>query len=414
MALKWRKKAILAKIESVYGTDPTPTGAANAILALDVDVTPLQAEPLRRGILRPFLGQTPAVLVGLHAQLSFGIEFAGSGAAGTAPKYGPLLRSAAMAETAITGAATIMTGPPRDVATPTGDFTYAKGNAFTGHLPRTVTLTCTTPGASGTAAFTVAAPATGNIAAYNQTGVVMTDAQAFALPNSATIVPTVGTSFDAGDAFEIDLYPPRVEYDPVSEGEESVTIYVNIDGNLHPMVGCRGNVRAVVGGNSFPRLNFNFIGLFVAPLADALPTVDYSGFKTPLASNVANTIGFTIHGFAAKLASLDLDVGNQVRYRGLVNDERISFDDRAGTGRCVIDAPALGTKDFFAIAKNNTLGALQWIHGTTGGSVVQIDAPQVQVEGPRYGSDQGTLTLETALGLLPTDAGDDELKLTVK
>ena len=32
MAKYFRKKILLAKTESVYGTDPTPSGAANAIL----------------------------------------------------------------------------------------------------------------------------------------------------------------------------------------------------------------------------------------------------------------------------------------------------------------------------------------------------------------------------------------------
>lgn len=414
MALKFRKKIILVKPEGTYAVDAVPTGAANAILALDVEVQPLNGEALRRGVVKPYLGQVPALMVGLHSKISFGIEFAGSGVAGTPPKYGPLLRACAMAETAYTGAATIMTGPPRNVGAPTGAFTYAKGAAFTGHLNRTVTLTCTTGGGSGVAQFTVAAPAIGNLAVYNQVGVVMTNAAAFALPNGATITPTVGTAFAVNDAFEIDLTAPRVEYMPVSAGEESATTYLNIDGQLHKMLGCRGNVRASISSNGFPRLNFELIGLFVDPTSSAAPTPDYTGFRDPKPANAANTVLFTIHGYAAKLASLDLDLGNQVRYRGLVNSENVEMTDRAGTGRCVIDAPALTDKNFFTISKAGTRAALQYIHGLTGGDCIQIDAPQAQIEAPQYGNDQGTVTLEMPLGLIPTDTGNDELKLTVK
>lgn len=415
MALKFRKKVVLAKIEGGgYGVDATPDGSTNAILAQDVEIQPLEAESLRRGIVKPFLGQVPSVLVGIHARLSFGVEFAGSGTAGTAPKYGPLLRACAMAETAITGTATIQNSPATGSGSPTGTFTYTKGDAYTGHLNRTVTLTCTTAGGSGVAAFTVAAPATGNMAAYNQTGVVMTDSVAFALPNSATIVPTVGTNFAENDAYTIALTPPRVEYDPVSEGEESATVYFNIDGQLHKMLGCRGNVRAAIASRGYPRLNFELMGLFVDPAASALPTADYSGFRDPKPANKANTIAFTLHSYAAALHSLDIDLGNQTRYRGLVNAEEIGFPDRAATGRVTIDAPALGTKDFFAIAKAGTRSTLQYIHGTTGGDVVQIDAPEVEIGAPRYGNDEGTTTLEMELAPIPTDAGDDEIKLTVK
>ncbi|WP_316978049.1 hypothetical protein [Shumkonia mesophila] len=414
MSLKWRKKAVLLKMETEYGVDPVPTGLANAIQALDVELTPLQAEALRRGILKPFLGQTPATLVGVHSRLSFGIEFAGSGTAGTPPAYGPILRACGMAETAFTGNATIQTSPPTGIDTPVGTFTYAKGDPFAAHLARTVTLTCTTPGGSGVAAFTVSAPAVGNLAAVNTAGVVMTDAAPFALANGATIVPTVGTAFEAGDIYTIALTPPRVEYDPVSEGEESASCYVNLDGILHKMTGVRGNVRAAVSSNAFPRLNVELIGLFTDPAAVALPTVDYSGFKDPKPSNRTNTIAFSLHGFAADLATLELDLGQAVRYRGLVNTEKIALDDRAGTGRCVIDAPPIGTKDFFAIAKDGTQGALSWTHGLTSGHCVAIDAPAVQIEAPAYNNDSGTAQLTMPLALVPTDAGDDELKITVK
>lgn len=414
MALKWRKKALLIKSEVTYGVDPVPTGLANAILGLDVELTPLEGEELRRGVLKPFLGQMPSTLVGIHALLSFGIEFAGSGTGGTPPAYGPILRACGLAETAITGNATIASSPPVGVGSPTGTFTYAKANPYAGHLARTVTLTCTTAGGSGVAAFTVSAPAVGNLAAYNQAGVVMTDGASFALPGGATITPTVGTGFAENDAYTIALYPPRVEYDPVSEGEESAAAYLNLDGQLHPMVGMRGNVKVAIAGRTFPRLNFDMVGLFVDPSASALPTVDYSGFKDPVPSNAANTVGFSLHGYAAKLASLELDLGNQVRYRGLVNHEEVSRGDRTGSGRCVIDAPALGTKDFFAIAKAKTTGALTWTHGLSSGACVAVDAPAVEIGKPRYANDQGTVQLEMPVGLIPTDAGDDELKLTVK
>jgi hypothetical protein len=41
MPLLTRKRLIVAKIESTYGTDPTPTGA-NAILVRNLEITPLE------------------------------------------------------------------------------------------------------------------------------------------------------------------------------------------------------------------------------------------------------------------------------------------------------------------------------------------------------------------------------------
>ena len=48
MALLKRKAAILAKTESVYGTDPTPTGVANAILVSDVTINPMEMKTVDR------------------------------------------------------------------------------------------------------------------------------------------------------------------------------------------------------------------------------------------------------------------------------------------------------------------------------------------------------------------------------
>ena len=51
-----RNTAILAKIEATYGTDATPTEAANALLVSNVSINPLNAQNVSRDLIRPFLG----------------------------------------------------------------------------------------------------------------------------------------------------------------------------------------------------------------------------------------------------------------------------------------------------------------------------------------------------------------------
>lgn len=97
----FRKLVILAKIEVTYGTDPTPTGAANAMQINDVTITPLAGSDETRDLLLPYLGNQGKILVGNYVQLQFNVEIAGSGAAGTPPAYGPLLRACGMAETIV-------------------------------------------------------------------------------------------------------------------------------------------------------------------------------------------------------------------------------------------------------------------------------------------------------------------------
>lgn len=99
MPLLERKRAIVAKIETTYGTDAAPTGAANSILVSNLEITPIDAEMLDRDLLRQYLGASQQIMAARSMQMTFSIELAGSGAAGTAPKYSPLLRACGLSET---------------------------------------------------------------------------------------------------------------------------------------------------------------------------------------------------------------------------------------------------------------------------------------------------------------------------
>jgi hypothetical protein len=99
MPMKWSSKALLAKIEASYGTDPVPTGAANAILATNVTLSPMEGEDVTRNLETPYLAADPTLPVGLRSMLTFDVEAVGSAALGTAPSWGPLLRACGVAQT---------------------------------------------------------------------------------------------------------------------------------------------------------------------------------------------------------------------------------------------------------------------------------------------------------------------------
>jgi hypothetical protein len=102
MALLTRKRLILAKIESSYGTDSTPAGT-EAILVRNLEITPLQADVVTRDLIRPYLGNFEQILANQRVEITFDVELAGSGAAGTAPAWGPVIKSCAMSETISAG-----------------------------------------------------------------------------------------------------------------------------------------------------------------------------------------------------------------------------------------------------------------------------------------------------------------------
>lgn len=90
--------AILAKIETTYGTDPTPTGAANAILISNLNVNPYNANEVDRNLLRAWMGGSEQLVGTADITIGFDVEYQSSGAAGTAAAWGPLLRACGFAE----------------------------------------------------------------------------------------------------------------------------------------------------------------------------------------------------------------------------------------------------------------------------------------------------------------------------
>jgi hypothetical protein len=94
-----RRKAVLAKIETTYGTDSVPTGAANAILTKDFELMPMEGEDESRNLDRPFMGGEPSIATGLHRKVRFKVELQASGTLGAAPAWGPLMRGCGCAQT---------------------------------------------------------------------------------------------------------------------------------------------------------------------------------------------------------------------------------------------------------------------------------------------------------------------------
>ena len=107
--MQTRKKYILAKIESTYGTDPTPV-AANAILTTGLQRSLYEGNTVSRELDRSTLGAYATVNTGPYAMVEFNVELAGAGSAGTVPGYGVLLRACGFAET-ITAATSVRYQP---------------------------------------------------------------------------------------------------------------------------------------------------------------------------------------------------------------------------------------------------------------------------------------------------------------
>ena len=302
-----RKTCILAKIESVYGTDPVPTGGANAMLVRNCTLTPQDLDTVDRDLYRPYFGNSPQLVTGQKVGLDFEIEIAGAGTSAiTAPAYDPILQA------------------------------------------------CGFAGASNV------------------------------------------TKWD---------------FTPISSGLKSVTIYTYIDGVKHAMTGAMGSVEFDLTAKQIPVMKFKFLGLYVAPADQANPALTTTSWQTPLGVNNTNTTVPSIHGYSCIMQSLSINVNNTLSYQSLpgTGGEYVTITDRKPTGSMVIQAVTIATKDFFAIAKAMTLGAVSLTHGTVAFNKFQVACPNVQLMKPSYGDLEGVRMLSIPLQFVPTSAGNDEM-----
>jgi hypothetical protein len=310
MSKKMRNVLLTAKIETVSGTDATPAAASNSMLARAITPQPIMADFAERTNIHPYFGTSGQVAVAQHSECELEVELASSGAAGTAPAWGPLLQACGFSE-------------------------------------------------------------------------------------------TVTASTD-------------VVYAPLTNGLKSVTIYYYLDGVLHKMVGCRGNVSFEMNARSIPVMKFKFTGLYSAASDTALPTdADYTDFMAPLAVNKVNTPTMTLHGISAAMQNLSIDMGNQIVYRNLIGSESVEMTDRKATGQTSIEMVPVATYAWHEAVRLGTLDAFQIVHGSAAGAIIQIDAPKVQLLNPQYADSDGIAMINLGLDMQP-DAGNDEVTITVK
>lgn len=97
----WKSKVILVKPETVYGTDSTPTGAADAVLMTNVTYSPMEGEDVSRDLEFPYLAAQSKIPVGLRVRLRGRVELQGSGTAGVQPAWGPLFRACGVGATEV-------------------------------------------------------------------------------------------------------------------------------------------------------------------------------------------------------------------------------------------------------------------------------------------------------------------------
>ena len=101
MVLRTSQRLLLVEEETTYGTDPTPTGADNAILVRSLEISPFQSDAVERELIRGYMGNYETLHANQRVEVTIEVEMVGSGAAGTAPAFSSLLKACGNSETIV-------------------------------------------------------------------------------------------------------------------------------------------------------------------------------------------------------------------------------------------------------------------------------------------------------------------------
>ncbi|WP_157669906.1 phage tail tube protein [Chitinibacter sp. GC72] len=311
VAKKYRNVLVTAKPEAIYGTDAAPEATTNGVLLRSMTLNPLEQEMESMDYLRPYFGNGEEISVAESCSAEIEVALAGSGAAGTAPAWGALVRACGISESI-------------------------------------------TPGS-------------------------------------------------------------KVEYRPITNFMESLTLYAYLDGHVHKIVGSRSDLQLSFTAKKVPVMKFKLMGLF-APVIDlATPAgAVFTSWKKPVPFSTAFTPDISLFGVSdLAVESFEFNLGNDLQHRVLVGADGVEIADRKPSGSSAFRMPPIAAKNWFDVARNSDTGAVRIIHGTVPGNIIQFDAPAAQIKNPSYKNSEGDLMLDAKMTFLPV-AGNDEFVITVK
>lgn len=214
-----------------------------------------------------------------------------------------------------------------------------------------------------------------------------------------------------------------ITYFPLTTGLSSLWIEAYDSGAKHIISGSRGSFEIMAGQGERPVVRFSFIGLYTTPSASAVPSATLTAFQKPLVITNANsgdvTLGVTYSagansgGTAYPSRGLQINSGNNVVHTPLLGGEEVDITDRQVTGTVEFDLTASQEASFMAVVEANSTQTLGFTHGTTGGGIVLLYAPAVQLLNPKKVDYNGRRLIGFDLRFLPS-AGNDELTIVTK
>lgn len=230
-------------------------------------------------------------------------------------------------------------------------------------------------------------------------------------PGAAGDAPKIAPLLLAGGMAETLVADTSAEYSLVSEAIGAVTAYVNIDGVLHKLIGCRTNVNIVLNARGIPMLRFELQSIYTAPAVEATPAVDRAGWQIEQPVTAATTSAIKFGATDLAYSAFELNFGNQLARIDLPGPQvEVAITDRRPTGRVTVLAPALGVFNPFALQESGEVIDIETTQDSRAGFKALIETKS-KVIGVEYADIEGMLAYNLTLEPTPV-AGNDEIALT--
>lgn len=376
------RELLLAKIETVYNRDSAPVAATDAILAEALAWSHTGLKMVERPALRANLNSLKKLYAGSMMALSITCEMKGSGAAGTAPEIGPLLRACGCGET-ISGGVSVTYKP-----------------VSTGHEAATLYLyqdgtRLKLTGCRGTAEFSLAAGGKAMVT-FNLTGHTYER----------------GTA-QAGAASTITLQSNHAAVDNIYNGQRIKILQGTGIGQTRTISGYVGATKVAtvsVAWTTVPDAT-SIYGIENGPadIAIATPTYD-STVPAPLIG-----LNFSVGGYGAVVESLSLNMNNAVAHPADINSpdgySQVYITKHEPGGSFNPEYVLIATHDFIDKFRSGTAMAVDTgIIGGTAGNKIQLTMPAISYTEAAPGDRDGVRTLEMTYEAKDS-SGDDSFSL---
>jgi hypothetical protein len=193
----------------------------------------------------------------------------------------------------------------------------------------------------------------------------------------------------------------------------SASFLVYKDGNVHKIVGARGNMKLNLEAGKYGVAEFDFQGMYQPVAAATLPTLTgLTGNKPPIVYNAS----FQIGGFSPVTSKADIDLANEIARRDNLNATYgvtgYSITGRRPKLNFDADAVVETSNPFWGDWSGEIVDTWGILIGSTAGNRIKISG-YFQYESNKYGDKDGVSKYECSAYLVSSNANTTNDEMTI-